>query len=151
MHQVARVRKRAPWQLAIVVVAALLGWALVVWHGSDGAATAGELARIRGREPAAAVFRADGAGGWEWHIVGAPPFAQRGLATLRDGHPLLVRSRAPATGGYRRADVARPPPWLARFDGPRMAAWQGSSVVEQGTHKPLVGGSNPPPATNESA
>ena len=29
--------------------------------------------------------------------------------------------------------------------GPRR---RGSSVVEQGTHKPLVGGSNPPPATN---
>ena len=29
----------------------------------------------------------------------------------------------------------------------RSKAWQGSSVVEQGTHKPLVGGSNPPPAT----
>ncbi len=25
--------------------------------------------------------------------------------------------------------------------------WQCSSVVEQRTHKPLVGGSNPPPAT----
>ncbi len=37
--------------------------------------------------------------------------------------------------------------------GPRAGAKlastrQGSSVVEQGTHKPLVGGSNPPPATN---
>ncbi len=73
------------------------GWTLVVWHGADGAATGRELARIRGREPVAAAFRADGAGGWEWHIVGAPPFAQRGLATLRDGHPLLVRSYAPGS------------------------------------------------------
>ncbi len=28
------------------------------------------------------------------------------------------------------------------------SAWRSSSVVEQGTHKPLVGGSNPPSATN---
>jgi hypothetical protein len=28
--------------------------------------------------------------------------------------------------------------------------WQRSSVVEQGTHKPLVGGSNPPAATSLS-
>jgi transcriptional regulator with XRE-family HTH domain len=28
------------------------------------------------------------------------------------------------------------------------AVWQRSSVVEQGTHKPLVGGSNPPAATS---
>ncbi len=27
------------------------------------------------------------------------------------------------------------------------ACWQRSSVAEQGTHKPLVGGSNPPAAT----
>ena len=27
------------------------------------------------------------------------------------------------------------------------STWQRSSVVEQGTHKPLVGGSNPPAAT----
>src|SRR6478752_913718 len=30
----------------------------------------------------------------------------------------------------------------------RIRAWRSSSVVEQGTHKPLVGGSNPPSATN---
>src|SRR5262245_54779969 len=30
---------------------------------------------------------------------------------------------------------------------PRGASWRGSSVVEQGTHKPLVGSSNLPPAT----
>jgi integrase len=30
-------------------------------------------------------------------------------------------------------------------------AWQRSSVVEQGTHKPLVGGSNPPAATSSIA
>src|SRR6476646_404137 len=28
-------------------------------------------------------------------------------------------------------------------------SWRSSSVVEQGTHKPLVGGSNPPSATNQ--
>ena len=30
----------------------------------------------------------------------------------------------------------------------RIGLWRSSSVVEQGTHKPLVGGSNPPSATN---
>src|SRR6476620_7048155 len=29
-------------------------------------------------------------------------------------------------------------------------SWRSSSVVEQATHKPLVGGSNPPSATNQT-
>ena len=47
------------------------------------------------------------------------------------------RSRIPGSPWHR-------PGPCATIGGP----WRSSSVVEQGTHKPLVGGSNPPSATN---
>ena len=34
--------------------------------------------------------------------------------------------------------------------GKQVTMWQGSSVVEQRTHKPLVVGSNPTPATSKN-
>ena|SRR5438094_6502929 len=40
---------------------------------------------------------------------------------------------------------------LLRLADILVGPWRSSSVVEQGTHKPLVGGSNPPSATTSPA
>ena len=66
---------------------------------------------------------------------------RQGTVSGRPRHP---RPRIPDAGQARRrtADGCRTQR-LSVSSG----SWRSSSVVEQGTHKPLVGGSNPPSAT----
>ena len=53
------------------------------------------------------------------------------------------------SGGVRKPQSRSRARYLVSLNGGRARCpWRSSSVVEQGTHKPLVGGSNPPSATN---
>ncbi len=56
-----------------------------------------------------------------------------------------VEAAARSLGAQAPSTIGRP----GLASGERVWVWQGSSVVEQRTHKPLVVGSNPTPVTNE--
>jgi hypothetical protein len=87
-------------------------------------------------------------------IVQRRTCASIGQRTLIRGRPIRISRSRPATGALCAAadtDLGRPDRGCRSGSRSiRLDARRSSSVVEQGTHKPLVGGSNPPSATKPS-
>jgi len=73
---------------------AAAGLAELVYRGPDGYPVRFAHLLTPPERPPAAVFRRDGAGGWDVYIVGAPAFVQS-LLLLNNGDQLVIRFRGP--------------------------------------------------------
>ncbi len=104
MHHAARVRRRAPWRLAIVVVAALLGCALVVGAPRVGAADPPLAIVLGAQAPLPLAPPDDGALAGELRELAG---AARGLGAAARGADLVAAvpaARAAVAAGRLRVD-----------------------------------------------
>ena len=80
--------------------------------------------------------------------AGWPGGGRRGGASRRHlGAGVLWAASVPSRSDTRRDCCSVPGTFAGSVRWVSSWSWRSSSVVEQGTHKPLVGGSNPPSAT----